>query len=172
MHCCCSVAKSCPTLWTPWTAACQAPLSSTISQSLLRFMSIESVVLSNHLILCRPLLVLSSIFPRINESVQSINQSNESVLCISGQSIGALASVLPVTIQDWFPLGLTGLIYLQSKGLSRVFSNTIVQSKNSLVLSLHYGPILTSIHDHWKNHSFDRMDLCQQNDVSAFQYTV
>ena len=71
-----------------------------------------------------------------------------------GQSIGAsaLASVLPMNIQDWFPLGLTSLISLQSKGLLRVFSNTSVQKHQFLVLSLLYGRTLTSIHDYWKNH--------------------
>ena len=64
-----------------------------------------------------------------------------------GQSIGASASVLPMNIQDWFPLGLTGWISLQSKGLSRVFSNTTVQKHHSLALSFLYGPTLTSIHD-------------------------
>ena len=74
-----------------------------------------------------------------------------------GQGIVASgsASVLPMNIKDWFPLGLTGLISLQSKGLSRDFSNTIVQNINSLKLSLLYSPALTSIHDCWKNHSFD-----------------
>jgi len=74
-----------------------------------------------------------------------------------GQSIGvsALASVLPMNIQDWFPLGWTGWISLQSKGLSRVISNTTVKSIISLVLSFLYSPTLTSIHDYWKNHSFD-----------------
>ena len=85
-----------------------------------------------------------------------------------GQRIGARASVLPMTIQDWFPLGWTGLISLHSKGLSRVFSSTTIWSINSLALSLLYGPALTSIHDHWKNHSFDYMDLCWQSDVFAF----
>ena len=74
-----------------------------------------------------------------------------------GQSIEASASVFPMNIQDWFSLGLTGLISLQSKGLSRVFSNTTI---NSLALNLLRGPTLTSIHDYWKNHSFDYMDLC------------
>ena len=73
---CCSVAKLCSTLWTPWTEACQAPLSSTISQSLLRFRSIELVMPSNHLILCHSLLLLPSIFPSIRVF------SNESVLRI------------------------------------------------------------------------------------------
>ena len=70
-----------------------------------------------------------------------------------GQRIGASgsASVLPMNIQDWFPWGLTGWISLLSKGLSRVFSNTTVQ-KHQFFL---YGPTLTSIHDYWKNHSFD-----------------
>ena len=67
----------------------------------------------------------------------------------------ASASVLPVNIQDWFPLGWTGLISLLSRGLSRVFSSTQFKSISSLVLSLLYGPILISIQDYWKNHSFD-----------------
>ena len=103
----------------PWTAAHQASLSITISQSLLKLLFIESVMLSNHLI------VLSS------SCLQSFPVSGSfpmSWLFISsGQSIGALASVLPVSIQGWFPLGLTGLIFLLSKGLSRVFSSTTIQ---------------------------------------------
>ena len=73
-----------------------------------------------------------------------------------GQSIGVSASalVLPMNIQDWFPLGLTGLISLQSKGLSRVFSNTTVQKHQFFGAQL-YSLTLTSIHDCWKNHSFD-----------------
>ena len=108
---------------TPWTVACQASLSITNSWSLLRLMSIESVRPSNHLILCRPLLLPPSIFPSIRVF------TNESVLHMGGQSIGVSAStsVLPVNIQDWFHLGWTGWISLQSKGLSRVFSNTTVQ---------------------------------------------
>ena len=72
-----------------------------------------------------------------------------------GQSIGASASVLPMNIQDWFPLGWTGWISLQSKGLSRVFSNTSVQKHRFFSLTFLYSPTLTSIHDHWKNHNFD-----------------
>ena len=74
-----------------------------------------------------------------------------------GQSIGvsASASVLPMNIQDWFLLGWTGWISLLSKGLSSVFCNTTVQSMNSSALSFLYSPTLTSIHDHWRNHSFD-----------------
>ena len=106
---------------TSWTAASQFSLSLTISQSLFKLMSIESVMLP-HLILCLTLLLLSSIFPSIR--VFSISQSFAS----GGQTTGASASasVLPMNIQGWFPLGLTGLISLQSKGLSRVFSSTTI----------------------------------------------
>ena len=81
-----------------------------------------------------------------------------------GQNIGASASVsvLPMNIQGWFPLGLTGLISLQSKGLSRVSSTPQFKSLNSLAFHLLYGPDLTSVHDYWKNH-IDYMDLCQQS---------
>ena len=74
-----------------------------------------------------------------------------------GQNIGvsASASLLPVNIQDWFPLGWTPWTSFQSKRLSRVFSNTTVQKHQSLVLSFLYSPNLTSIHNYWKNHSFD-----------------
>ena len=107
----------------PWTAACQASLSITNSWSLPKFMSIELVMPSNHLILFLPLLLPPSIFPSIRVF------SNESVLHIRWPSIrvSASASVLPMNIQDWFPLGWNGCISLQSKGLSRVFSNTTVQ---------------------------------------------
>ena len=108
-------------LATPWTAICQASLSFTISWSLLKLMSIESVMSSNHFILSRPLLFLPSIFPSIRVF------SNELILCSRCQSIGTSASVLPMNIQDWFPLELTGLISLQSRRLSRVFFNTTVQ---------------------------------------------
>ena len=74
-----------------------------------------------------------------------------------GQSIGVSASesVRPMNTQDWSPLGWTGWISLQSKGLSRVFSSTTVQKHQVLLLSFFHSPTLTSIHDHWKNHSLD-----------------
>ena len=124
---------------TPWTAICQASPSITISLSLLKLVSIESVMPYNRLILCGPLLLWPSVL--------SIRSFPMSPLFISGgQSIGASASppVLPMNIQGWFPLGLAGLITFQSKGLSRLFSSTIVW-KHSLVLSLLYGPTLTSV---------------------------
>ena len=93
---------------TPWTAACQASLSTSVSLSLLELMSIESVMPSNQLILCRPLLLLPSIFPSIRVF------SSESALCIRWPKywLSATASVFPMNIQDWFPLGLTGQLYL------------------------------------------------------------
>ena len=107
---------------TPWIAARQASLSITSSQSLLKLMSIESVMPSNHLILCHPLLLLPSVFPSIRVF------SKESVLCIRWPKYWSFSSVLPVNTQDWYPLEWTGWISLQSKGLSRVFSNTTVQN--------------------------------------------
>ena len=103
---------------TPWTAVCQVSLSFTISQSLLRFLSIESVMSSNHLILCHPLLLLPSIFPRIRAfSLSRLSHQVATVLKLQHQSLN---------IQDGFCLGLTGLISLQSKELSRVFSRLFV----------------------------------------------
>ena len=85
-----------------------------------------------------------------------------------GQSIGAStsASVLPMNIQDWSPLGWIGWISLQSKGLSRVFSNTTVQKHQFFSTQLFYTPTLTSIHDYWKNHCFDSTYLCQQSNFA------
>ena len=122
LDCCCSVTKLYLTPCDPVTAAHQAPLLFTISWNLLKFMSIASVILSNYLILCR-LLLLPSIFPSFGVL------SNDQFFISGGQSIGAsaLASVLPMNIQGWFPLGLTGVISLLSKTLSRVFSNTTIR---------------------------------------------
>ena len=111
---------------TPWTATQQSSLSMTNTWSLLKLMSIELVMPSNHLILCHPLLFPPSIFPSIKMF------SNELALPIRWPKYWsfASASVLPMNIQDWFPLGLTGWISLQSKlksPCSRVFSNTTVQ---------------------------------------------
>ena len=108
---------------TPWIAACQASLSVTNSGSLLKLMPIESVMPSSHLILSRPLLLLPPIPPRSGSF--PISQ----LFASGGQRIGvsASASVLPMSTQDGFPLGWTGWISLQSKGHSRVFSNTTVQ---------------------------------------------
>ena len=119
------VVQSLSPVWrfaTPWIAECQASLFFTISWSLLKLTSIELMMPFNHLILCYPLLLLTS-------SISSIRVfSNEQSFALGGQSLeaSALASVLPMNIQGWFPLGLTGFISLLSKELSRVFSNTTV----------------------------------------------
>ena len=139
------------------------------SWSLLKFMSIESVMLSNQFILCCPLLFLPSIFPSIRVF------SSELALCIKWPKYGASASasVLPMNVQGWFPLGLTALISLQSKGFSRVFSSTMIQKHQFFGIQ---PSLWSNSHIHtWlleKNHSFDYVDLCWQSDVSAFKYTV
>ena len=106
---------------TPWAAACQASLSFTISQSLLKFMTIESVMLSNHLILCHPFSFCLQSFPTLGSFPMSW------IFSSGGQSIAASVSVLPKNIQDLFPLGLIGLISLLSKGFSGVFSSTTIE---------------------------------------------
>ena len=136
-----SVAQSCLTLVTPWTAACQSSLSISNSWSLLRFMSIGSVMPPNYLTLSHPLLLIQC-FPTSGSFPMS------QFFASRGQSIGASASasVLPMNIQDWFPLGLTSLIFVQPKWLSKVLSNTTVQKHQFLgaQLSLYsYSQICT-----------------------------
>ena len=140
---------------TLWNVALQAPLPSTISQSWFKFMSIESVILSNHLILCHSLLFDLQSFPA-SESFP-MNQLFES----GGLSIraSASASVLPANIQGWFPLGLTDLLSLLPKDSQESSPAPQSETINSSVLSLVYGPTLTPIHDYWKNHCCDYMDL-------------
>ena len=108
---------------------------------------------------CHPIIPSSAVpFASLLQSFPASGSFPMSQFFASGnQSIGvsASASVLPKNIQNRFPLGLTGWISLQSKRLSRVFSNTPVQSINSSVLNFPYSPAFTSIHDYWKNHSFD-----------------
>ena len=150
--CCCSHPKSCPTLATPWTAAHQAPLSFTVSRSLLKFIFIELVMSSNHLIFCCPLILLPSIPPSIRVF------SNEWAVRIRWPKYWSFNfSISPShECQDWFPLGLTGLISLLSKGLSRVFSN----SKASILWCLAFFMIQVS-HLYTtteKSYSFDHTD--------------
>ena len=114
-----------PLFTISWTAAHQAPPSSTISWSLLRFMSIESVILSNHFTLCGPLSFLSSIFSSIRVL---FSMTQGLFFALGGQSTGASASasILPMNIQGSFPSGLIGLTFLLSKRLSKVFSSTTI----------------------------------------------
>ena len=117
---------------TPWTSARQASLSITYPRSSPKPMCIESVMPFNHLILCHPLLLLPSIFPRIR--VFQMSQ----LFASGGKSTGVSASisVLPMNTQDWSPLGWTGWTSLQSKGLSRVFSNTTGQKHQFIGIQL------------------------------------
>ena len=135
---------------TSWTIACQASLSFTVSQSLLKLMSIESLMPSNHLILCCPLLLLPSIFPSIrvfySESVLHIRWPKHWSFSFSISPSNEYSGLISFST-DWF-----GLLAVQET-LSRVFSNTTVQKHQ--IFSFLYSPTLTSIHDYWKNHSFD-----------------
>ena len=147
---CCSVVKSCPTLCDPMDY-------SIPDFPVFHYLSVcsNSCPLS---LWCHPT-ISSSVAP-FSSCLQSFPESGSFsmswLFASSGQSIGALASVLLMNIKDWFPLGLTGLISLQSKGLSRVSSPTPqFKSINSSALSLLHSPTLTSIHEYWKNHSFD-----------------
>ena len=137
---------------TPWTAARQASLSTTNSWSLLKFMSIESVMPSNHLILCRPLLLLPSIFPSIR------NFSNESVLHINWPKYWSFSfNISPSNEYSRlisFRMYWLDLLAVQGT-LKESFPIPQFKSINSLVLNFLYGPTLTSIHEYWKNHSFD-----------------
>ena len=136
-------------LANPQTAACQASLLFTFSWSLLKLMSTELMMTSNHLTLCHPLLLLPSIFPKIRVF------SNESVLHVRWPSTraSASASVIPRNIQDWFSLGWTGLISLQSRDSQESSLAPQLESINSSVLRPLYGPTLTCVHDYWKYYS-------------------
>ena len=136
---------------TPWTSARHTSLSITNSQSLLRPMSIKLVMPSNHLILCPPLLLSSSVFLNIRVF------SNESVLCIRWPKYWSFSFSISASNEysglisfrmDWLDL-------LAVQGLSRVFSNTKVQKHQFFGTQLSYSSTLTSIHDYWKEHSFD-----------------
>ena len=145
-----SVSQSCLTLCNPLD--CSTPSLSVItnSRSLLKLMSIELVMPSNHLP-CNPLLLHLQSFPASGSFPVS------QLFTSGGQRIGASpsASVLPMNIQDWFPLGWTGLISLLSKDSQESSPTPQFKSINSSALHFFYSPTFTSIHDYWKNHSFD-----------------
>ena len=198
-------------LWPPWIAGHQASLSITNSQSLLKLMSIKSVMQSNHLVPCHPLFLLPWIFSSIRVF------SNESILHIRwpkywsfsfniGPSDGrhphlnfpppspalSLPSIKVFSIElalcirrpkYWsfsfsisFSNGYSGLISLRVDWFDLLVVQDSQESSpapqfgviKSSVLSLLYGSTFTSIHDYWKNHSFDYMDFCWQSDVSTF----
>ena len=152
---------------TPWTAAHQASLAITNSQSLLRFMSVESVMPSNHLIFCLPLFLPPSIFPSIRIF------SNVSILLIRWPEYWNFSFSISPSIE------YSGLISFRIDWLDLFAvqgTKTFLQHHSSkyqfFSAQLLYGTILTSLYDYWKNHSFDEMDLSWQSSVSAFQYTI
>ena len=139
---------------TPWIAACQAPQYSTSSKSLLKFKSIELVMLFNHLTLCLPLFLLPSIFLSIRIF------SNEFSLHIRWPSIGASTSVLPVNIQGLISLRIGWFALLAIKGTRKsLFQHHSLKASILWRSTFLHGPTLTSIHDSWKNHSFDYIDF-------------
>ena len=149
---------------TPWTVAHQASLSFTIPWSLLKLMSIESVMPSNHLILCCPLLLLPSVIPSIrvfsSESALHIRWSKYWSFSFSISPSSEYSRLISSKI-DWFDLfDLQGTLNILLQNHNSKF--------NSLLLNLLCGPTLTSVHDYWKNHTFDYAELCLQTDISAF----
>ena len=146
-----SVTQLCPILCDPMKHSTPDLESITNSRGPPKPMSIESMKPSNHLILCHLLLLLPSIFPSIRVF------SSESALRIRWPStrVSASTSVLPMNIQNWFPLGWTGLISLQSKDSQDSSPTPQFKNINSSALSFLHSPTLTSIHDQWKNHSLD-----------------
>ena len=157
-----------PLFPTPWTAACQASLSSTICQSLLKLMSIDLVMPFHNFILCHPLHLQPSIFPSIRIF------SNELALLIRWPKYWSFSfnihpsneyTALISFMIDWFYL-LTQSPFLRDSQKSSPTPQ--FKSINFSALSLIYGPVLTSLHDYWENHSFHYTDICQQSDVPAF----
>ena len=147
-------------LATPWTEACQASLSFSISQSLLKLMSIESVTPSDYLILCCLLLLLPSVFPRMrvfsNESALLIRWPKYWSFSFNISPFNEYSGLIFFSI-DWFDLFAVQV--------TQESSPAQFKSIGSLALSLLYGPTLMFLHDYWKNHSFGHMDLCQQSDA-------
>ena len=145
---------------TPWTAACQVYLSSTISWSLLRLMSVDLVMQSNQLILCHPLLLLA-VYPSIR------GFSNELALCIRWLKYWSFSNSPSNEYSELISFRIDCFDLLAVQGaLESLLHHHIL--KAPILWCSAYGPTLTSIHDYWKNHSFDYVDLYWQSDVSAF----
>ena len=152
---------------TPWTTAHRASLSITNTQSLLKLTSIESVMPSNHLILCLPLLLPASIFPSMrdfsNESVLHIRWPKYWIFSFNISPSNEYSGLISFRM-DWLEI-------LEVQGSQESSTTPQFKSINSSTLSFLYSPTLKSIHDYWKNHSLDfcwQKDLCWQSNVSAF----
>ena len=148
---CCSVSQLYPTVWDPMDCRMPGFPVFSISQilSLLKFMSFESMMSSNQLILYAPFSFRLQSFPASGSFPKSWFFTS------GGQSIKASASVLPMNIQDWFPLGLTSLTPCSPRDSQESSPTPQFKSISSSAPSFLYGPTLTSIHDYWKSHSFD-----------------
>ena len=161
--CCCLISKLCLTLRPHGLQHARLPCPS-LSPNLLRLMSIESMMPSNHLILCHLLLLLPSIFPVIrvfsNESALHIRWSKYWSFSFSISPSRENSGLISLRI-DWVDI-------FAVQGIPKSSPAPQFKSINSLVLSLLYGPSLTSVPDYWINRGFDYTDLCQQSDVSAF----
>ena len=158
-----NVGQSLDCVWlfaTPWTATHQTSLSFTISWSLLKLISIELVMPSNHFILCCLLLLLSSIFSSIRVFSKWVSSSHKVAKVLELQ---LRHQSLPMNIQGWFPLGLTGLISLQSKGLSRVakarehqlLENIKASDLKRTVWDFPSGPVVKTPHFQCRGHGFN-----------------
>ena len=162
-HCCCSVTQPCPILCDPMDCSTQDfPVLHYLPQfAQTHVHSVNDAIQPFHPVIpfssCLQSFPASGPFPR------------SQFFASGGQSIGvsASASVTSMNIQDWSPLGLTGSPY-SPRDSQESSPATPFESISSSVLSLLYGPTFTSIHDYWKNHSFEQMDLCWQSNVSAF----
>ena len=166
--CCCLVAKLCPTLCDPWTAAQQSSLS---------FISPRVCSSSCPLRQWYPPAISSSVTP-FSSCPPSFSASESFpvswLFASGGQNIGvsASASVLPMNIQDWFPLGLTVWSPCSPRDSQESSPTRQFESISYSILSFLHHPTLKSIRDYWKNHSFDSVDLCWQSNVFTFKHIV
>ena len=162
--CCYSVAKSCPTLCDPMNLSMPSfPVLHCLLE-LLKLLSIESVMPSNYLIACCPLLLLPSTFPSIRVF------PSESTICIRWPKYWNFSfSINPSNeYSGWLPLGLDWFDLLAVQGTLKSSPTSQFKSISSSALSLVYDPTITSVHNSWKSHSFDYADHCWQSDISAF----
>ena len=159
-----SFAQSLSHVWLfviPWTIACQASLSFTISQSLLQLLSIESVMPSSLLVLSRP-----SLFAFNSSSIRVF--SNESAVCIRWPEYWSVSISPSSDYSGLISFRIDRFDFLVVQGTLKSFSSTMVWKHQLFHTQASYGPTLTSIHDYWKNHGFDYMHLYRQSNVSAF----
>ena len=165
--CCCSVVQSCWTLCNP--VDCSMP-GFPVPDHLPKFAHVPVHCINDTIQPSHPLMALFSFSPQSFPPNETFPISQLFISDDQNTAASASASVLPTSIQGWFPFRLTDLISLLSKGLSGVFSTTTVQRHQFSTLRLLYGSALTTLRAHGEDHSLDYMDLCWHSNVSAFQY--